>query len=105
MNGASLAGVTTMIDGGTTEQLRADLNGAAPEGAVLLPPGAPGGRRGWVMADGIMRSVQALDRLSRGEGGAALVGRTARGGTAAMLVFGAARGNERTATVRARAVP
>jgi 3-oxoacyl-(acyl-carrier-protein) synthase len=44
----------------------------------------------WLMADGVLRSVRALDRLSGGDAKTVVVARGARGGTAAALLFGAA---------------
>jgi 3-oxoacyl-(acyl-carrier-protein) synthase len=52
------------------------------------PPGADEESAAWMMADGVMRSVRALERLSRDGRPAVLVGRTSRGGTAAALLFG-----------------
>ena len=54
-------------------------------------PGEDEGPAAWILADGVIRSVRALERLARDGRRAALVGRTARGGTAAALLFGRPR--------------
>lgn len=57
-------------------------------GPAAMAAEEEGGEPAWMMADGVIRSVQALNRLASDGSRRLLVGRTARGGTAAALLFG-----------------
>jgi 3-oxoacyl-(acyl-carrier-protein) synthase len=81
------------------EACRMAGHGAPPAVEALTVDEAPAvdgksaaneGPAAWMMADGVIRSVQALERLARDGRQAVLVGRTARGGMAAALLFGRA---------------
>jgi 3-oxoacyl-[acyl-carrier-protein] synthase II len=54
----------------------------------ILPPESLEKRIGWWMADGVLRAALAVARLESSALPAALVGRAARGGTAAALLLG-----------------
>jgi 3-oxoacyl-[acyl-carrier-protein] synthase II len=67
-----------------------------------IPPGQAGeiptvvaeeisSRIGWVLADGVLRAVLAMDRIAARAGGAAIVARQARGGSSAAVVLGPGR--------------
>jgi 3-oxoacyl-[acyl-carrier-protein] synthase II len=75
-------------------ELAFSMAGIPPGGAADVPRVAAdevSKRIGWVMADGVLRAILALDRIAAGAGPAAIVERSARGGTAAAVVFGPGR--------------
>lgn len=55
---------------------------------TVQDPEEVGSAVGWCLADGVLRAVLAVDRVSRPGCEAVLVGRAARGGAAAALVVG-----------------
>ncbi|MBZ5638596.1 MAG: hypothetical protein LAO51_07535 [Acidobacteriia bacterium] len=60
-----------------------------PAGAIpAVAPEEVSDRIGWILADGVLRAVLAMDRIAAGGGSASIVARQARGGSAAAIVIG-----------------
>ncbi len=69
----------------------AGIPSALAEGVPSVGPEEVSKRIGWIMADGVLRGILAVDRIAAGDAPAAIVERRARGGTAAAVVFGPGR--------------